>query len=171
MAKATTKTKAKATKAKATKAKATKAKAKSKATSAKKKPSRPAAKAKAAAKASKKDLTKLDETGRRTEASGRRKESKPVAVDRRKGHRRRQIDPTTCEREYKEAEIVFMHAMDEYKRASGRMFPTCSEILEVLIKLGYRQVAEPQELYNPEAEKAISEDDDENIEIEDSSIE
>jgi hypothetical protein len=30
-----------------------------------------------------------------------------------------------------------MHALDEYKRANGRMFPTCSEILEVLLKLGY----------------------------------
>jgi hypothetical protein len=37
-------------------------------------------------------------------------------------------------------EIEFMHALDEYKRSSGRMFPTCSEILEVLMKLGYRKV-------------------------------
>ena len=173
MAKATTK--AKATKAKATKAKTTKTKAKAKsATKAtkKKKPSRPAAKAKAAAKASKTELSKLDETGRRKDSTktDRRQENQPVAVDRRKGHRRRQIDPTTCEREYKEAEIVFMHAMDEYKRASGRMFPTCSEILEVLIKLGYRQVAEPQELYNPDAVQAVSEDDEE-VEIDDSSLE
>jgi len=43
-----------------------------------------------------------------------------------------------------------MHAMDEYKRASGRMFPTCSEILEVLNKLGYRQIETPAELmYEP----------------------
>lgn len=60
----------------------------------------------------------------------------------RRKKRRRQIDPTTCEREYSEQEIEFMRAMDEYKRASGRMFPTCSEILEVLTKLGYRQVTE-----------------------------
>ena len=45
-----------------------------------------------------------------------------------------------------------MRAMDEYKRTSGRMFPTCSEILEVLTKLGYRQIADPATIYDPEEE-------------------
>src|SRR5207253_10576934 len=73
----------------------------------------------------------------------RRKEQAAIAVERRQGERRvkvprrRQIDPTTCEREYSPEEIQFMHAMDEYKRANGRMFPTCSEILEVIRDLGY----------------------------------
>lgn len=77
---------------------------------------------------------------RRTE---RRKESVPVAVERREGQRRekvarrRQIDPTTCERDYSPDEVEFMSALDNYKRASGRMFPTCSEILEVVRSLGY----------------------------------
>ena len=61
--------------------------------------------------------------------------------DRRKVQRRRQIDPTTCERDYTNDEIQFMHALDEYKRASGRMFPTCSEILEVVRNLGYQKVS------------------------------
>ncbi|MCH2126574.1 MAG: hypothetical protein MK165_17415 [Pirellulaceae bacterium] len=61
------------------------------------------------------------------------------ATDRRKAERRRQIDPTTCERDYSQQEIEFMRAMDDYKRASGRMFPTCSEILEVIRGLGYRR--------------------------------
>jgi len=65
---------------------------------------------------------------------------------RRKGERRRQIDPTTCERDYSDEEIEFMRAMDEYKRRSGRQFPTWSEVLEVLRSLGYRRVAEPSEL-------------------------
>ena len=82
--------------------------------------------------------TKLD---RRTEE--RRKENKPVAIERRQGERRakvprrRQIDPTTCERDYNQEEIEFMQALDAYKRANGRMFPTCSEILEVIRALGY----------------------------------
>ena len=80
--------------------------------------------------------------------TGRRKVDIAPPVERRK--RRRQIDPTTCEREYTDAEVQFMHAMDEYKRASGRMFPTCSEILEVLNKLGYRQIESPAEMmYEP----------------------
>ena len=163
---------AKATKAKASKAKAKTSKSKStktakaKATKSKaKKPSRPAAKVKAdkADTADKAELQKLDETGRRVE-------EKPVKNDRRKNHRRRHIDPTTCEREYKDAEIEFMHALDEYKQASGRMFPTCSEILEVLTKLGYRQVAEPQELYSPDSQ-TNAEKSEEDIEFEDSDLE
>lgn len=63
-----------------------------------------------------------------------------------KNERRRHIDPTTCERDYSDEEIAFMRAMDEYKRKSGRMFPTWSEVLEVLHCLGYRQVEAAQDL-------------------------
>ena len=66
--------------------------------------------------------------------------------ERRKVERRRQIDPTTCERDYGDAEVEFMGAMDNYKRRSGRQFPTWSEVLEVLHSLGYRKVAEPTEI-------------------------
>jgi hypothetical protein len=61
-----------------------------------------------------------------------------VALERRtKVQRRRQIDPTTCERDYSVEEVEFMNAMDEYKRKNGRMFPTCSEVLEVIRNMGY----------------------------------
>jgi hypothetical protein len=30
-----------------------------------------------------------------------------------------------------------MNALDDYKRKSGRMFPPCSEVLEVIRALGY----------------------------------
>jgi hypothetical protein len=56
---------------------------------------------------------------------------------RRAVERRRLIDPTTCERDYSGDEVEFMRAMDEYKRSSGRMFPTWSEVLEVVRSLGY----------------------------------
>lgn len=59
--------------------------------------------------------------------------------------RRRQIDPTTCERDYSTEEVEFMKALDEYKRTSGRMFPTCSEILEVFKSLGYVKIAPTSE--------------------------
>lgn len=62
---------------------------------------------------------------------------------REKVNRRRQIDPTTCERDYTDEEIEFMHALDRYKRASGRMFPTCSEILEVVKAMGYAKINAP----------------------------
>jgi hypothetical protein len=73
---------------------------------------------------------------RRTDAGsfdgGERRKSQ-----RRKVERRRMIDPTTCERDYTGDEIAFMRAMDDYKRKSGRMFPTWSEVLEVVRGLGY----------------------------------
>lgn len=99
---------------------------------------------------SSKEAKALNETGKRKEAD-RRQNSAPAAADRRKVQRRRQIDPTTCEREYNELEIEFMHALDEYKRSSGRMFPTCSEILEVLMKLGYRKAETSSVNGNPMA--------------------
>jgi len=77
----------------------------------------------------------------------RRKKQQPVATERRKierrakVNRRRQIAPTTCERDYTPEELAFMNALDEYKRTSGRMFPTCSEILEVITALGYRKAS------------------------------
>ena len=61
----------------------------------------------------------------------------PQLERRKKVNRRRQIDPTTCERDYTDQEVEFMNALDDYKRKSGRMFPTCSEVLEVLRALGY----------------------------------
>ena len=119
---------------------------------------------KAKAKVTKKpaEAKVLNETGRRkstdrrTKKTGVAAEAAAPVVERRKVKRRRQIDPTTCERDYSDLEIEFMQAMDEYKHASGRMFPTCSEILEVLIKMGYRKVADAQELYNPEQESGTS---------------
>ena len=53
--------------------------------------------------------------------------------------RRRFVDPTTCDREYTLAEREFMQAMQAYKQSSGRMFPTWSEVLEVLRDLGYEK--------------------------------
>ena len=32
-----------------------------------------------------------------------------------------------------------MQAMEAYKQRSGRMFPTWSEVLEILVELGYRK--------------------------------
>ena len=66
-----------------------------------------------------------------------------AAVARRDSGRRKSIDPTTCERDYSAAELEFLHAIQAYKARSGRMFPTWSEVLEVLRDLGYEKVAGP----------------------------
>jgi hypothetical protein len=76
-------------------------------------------------------------TSRRAEEAEDAATEPPQLERRKKVQRRRQIDPTTCERDYSVEEVEFMNAMDEYKRKSGRMFPTCSEVLEVIRSLGY----------------------------------
>ena len=53
-----------------------------------------------------------------------------------------------------------MHALDDYKRASGRMFPTCSEILEVVRKLGYSKPGQSLEPANPHPVTAEAEEED-----------
>ena len=84
-------------------------------------------------------------SGRRSEEAGKsapRPSIAPPKLERRKKvNRRRQIDPTTCERDYTDDEIQFMSALDDYKRTSGRMFPTCSEVLEVVRSLGYARLS------------------------------
>jgi hypothetical protein len=92
----------------------------------------------------------------------RRVHQVPVAVERRTGerrakvNRRRQIDPTTCERDYSPDEIEFMSAMDEYKRRSGRMFPTCSEVLEVVKSLGYAKPIHTEFVAPPTVEVSLA---------------
>ncbi len=101
------------------------------------------------------------ESGHRRTQTDRRKKPEPVVVERRilkrraKVNRRRQIDPTTCERDYSGEELEFMNALDNYKRTSGRMFPTCSEVLEVIRSLGYdkRPTAEKVSDEQPTTEK------------------
>ena len=96
---------------------------------------------------------KLDRRGKgadRRNGVERRVKDVAVVTERRqlerreKVSRRRQIDPTTCERDYTNDEVEFMDALDKYKRASGRMFPTCSEILEVIRGLGYEKAGNRQ---------------------------
>jgi hypothetical protein len=44
---------------------------------------------------------------------------------------------------YTEMELDFLKAVDAYKRNNQRPFPSWSEVLAILISLGYRRVAEP----------------------------
>ena len=40
-----------------------------------------------------------------------------------------------------EEQLEFLKAMDEYKRVNHRPFPTWTEVLDVMLYLGYRKVA------------------------------
>ena len=106
--------------------------------------------------------------GDRRDREERRKRSIPVAMERRsgkdrrnQGERRRQVDPTTCEKDYSDEEIIFMKAMDQYKRANRRPFPTWSEVLEVLRSLGYRRTEEATALPGLPVPPELEEDADE----------
>lgn len=47
--------------------------------------------------------------------------------------------PATAEVQYTDEEREFLLAVQAYKRA-GRQFPTCREVLAILLSLGYRKV-------------------------------
>lgn len=68
--------------------------------------------------------------------------------DRRRGPgcRRTEERRAAEEGEMTDEQFEFLMAIDQYKRANQRPFPTWTEVLEVIKALGYRKVAEPQPL-------------------------
>jgi hypothetical protein len=71
-----------------------------------------------------------------------------VGLDRQRGPGRRRSDERRAaeEGQMSDEQFEFLMAIDEYKRANARPFPTWTEVLEVIRALGYRRVAEPQAL-------------------------
>ena len=71
-----------------------------------------------------------------------------LGLDRMRGPGRRRSDERKAaeEGQMSDEQFEFMMAIDEYKRANARPFPTWTEVLEVIRALGYRKVAEPQPL-------------------------
>ena len=65
-------------------------------------------------------------------------------LERRRGPGRRRCDTRRSaeEGELNDEQFEFVLAMDEYKRANKRPFPSWTEVLEVIKYLGYRKVAE-----------------------------
>jgi hypothetical protein len=75
-----------------------------------------------------------------------------LGLDRRRGPGRRRTDDRKAAEEghMSDEQFEFLMAIDEYKRKNARPFPTWTEVLEVIKAIGYRKVAEPQSLNNPE---------------------
>lgn len=71
-----------------------------------------------------------------------------LGLDRRRGpgHRRTPERRAAEEGEMNDDQFEFLMAIDQYKQANQRPFPTWTEVLEVIKALGYRKVAEPQPL-------------------------
>lgn len=100
------------------------------------------------------------QTERRGQSGGsfeeRRKpaERRRAMVDRRSGfdrrrgpgHRRTEERRAAEEGEMTDEQFEFLMAIDQYKRANQRPFPTWTEVLEIIKALGYRKVAEQQPL-------------------------
>lgn len=63
--------------------------------------------------------------------------------DRRRGPGRRRTDYRRDAEEghMNEEQLELLKAIDEYKRANDRPFPTWTEVLDVVLYLGYRKVA------------------------------
>ncbi len=76
-----------------------------------------------------------------------------TGLERRRGPGRRRTDfaRSAEEGEMSPEQFLFIKAIDAYKRANDRPFPTWTEVLEVIRKLGYRKT-QPTTLKIPGAE-------------------
>lgn len=70
-----------------------------------------------------------------------------TGLERRRGPGRRRPSSRRSaeEGELTDEQFEFVMALDEYKRANNRPFPSWTEVLEVIKYLGYRKVAEVAE--------------------------
>ncbi|MCP4376553.1 MAG: hypothetical protein GY794_10330 [bacterium] len=87
-------------------------------------------------------VDRRDQT-RETESEERRAE-----LNRRRGPGRRRSDARRSaeEGEMNEEQFDFLKAINEYKQLNKRPFPTWTEVLDVIHALGYRKVAEPENI-------------------------
>ena len=73
----------------------------------------------------------------------RGREERRSNLDRRRGPGRRRTDYRRAAEEghMNEEQLDFLKAVDEYKRVNDRPFPTLTEVLDIVLYLGYRKVA------------------------------
>ncbi len=78
----------------------------------------------------------------RRAVDGRSKVDRRRGLDRRRGPGRRRSDVRRSaeEGEMSDELLEFVMAIDDYKRANDRPFPSWSEIFEIVHYLGYRKV-------------------------------
>lgn len=71
----------------------------------------------------------------------------PTNLERRRGPGRRLTDfvKSAEEGEMSKEQFLFLMAIDAFKRSNGKSFPTWTDVLEVIRKLGYRKTM-PSEL-------------------------
>ncbi len=96
-------------------------------------------------------VNKQDETLTNNETFIERRKTvvdRRLGLNRRRGpgHRRTEERRAAEEGEMTDEQFQFLMAIDRYKKENQRPFPTWTEVLEVIRALGYRKVAEPQDL-------------------------
>jgi len=71
-----------------------------------------------------------------------------VGMDRRRGPGRRRSDHRRSaeEGEMTDEQFEFIMAINEYKRVNRRPFPSWTEVLDIVTALGYRKVADRQDI-------------------------
>jgi hypothetical protein len=69
-------------------------------------------------------------------------------MERRRGPGRRRSDTRRSaeEGEMNEEQFAFIQAVNEYKRVNTKPFPTWTEVLDIVLALGYRKVEEPKNI-------------------------
>lgn len=84
---------------------------------------------------------------RRTDGRGE-KSDRRGGLDRRRGPgiRRSEDRRSAEEGEMTPEQFEFLQAVNEYKQVNHRPFPTWTEVLDITKALGYRKVAEQQDL-------------------------
>ena len=95
------------------------------------------------------DAERQEQEERRSESD--RRESvldRRIGLERRRGPGRRRSDDRRIaeEGEMNDEQFEFIMAVNEYKRVNKRAFPTWTEILDIIRALGYRKVADPQDI-------------------------
>ena len=87
---------------------------------------------------------------RRGTGTDRRKSvlDRRLGLDRRRGPGRRRSDSRRKaeEGEMTEEQFEFIMAINEYKRVNRRPFPSWTEVLDIITALGYRKVAQQQDI-------------------------
>ena len=74
------------------------------------------------------------------------REERRTGLERRRGAGiRREEDRRSAEEgEMTQEQFEFIRAIEVYKRVNNKMFPTWTEVLEVMLQLGYRKVELPR---------------------------
>jgi hypothetical protein len=71
-----------------------------------------------------------------------------LGLDRRRGPGKRRSDGRRSaeEGEMTDEQFEFLMAVEEYKRVNSRPFPTWTEVLDIIHAMGYRKVADPEQV-------------------------